>query len=60
MIQVWEFKCIVYKMVNLMSYVMYHTKLDIKGFVYLLVIADSLTKPLLGLFMNVSLLYVVL
>ena len=49
MIQAWKFKCIVYKMVSFMSYVMYHTKLDIKGFVCLLVLP--------GLFMNVSLPY---
>ena len=27
-------KCLVYKMVCLMSYVMYHSKSDIKGFVF--------------------------
>ena len=44
-------KRLVYKMVSLMSYVMYYTKSDIKGFVYIFVIVDSLTKLLPGLFM---------
>ena len=50
-------KCLVYKMASLMSYVIYHTKLDIKGFVCIFVIADSLTKLLPVLFMIVLLPY---
>ena len=50
-------KCLVYKMVSLMSYVMYHTKTDIKGFVSIFVKVDSLTKLLPGLFMIVLLPY---
>ena len=50
-------KCLVYKMVSLMSYVMYHTKSDIKGFVCIFVIVDRLTKLLPGLFMIVLLSY---
>ena len=42
-------------MVSLMSYVMYHTKSDIKVFVCMPVIVDSLTKLLPGLFMIVLL-----
>ena len=49
--------CVLYKMVSLMSYVMYHTKSDIKGFVCIFVIVDSLTKLLPGLFMIVLLPY---
>ena len=37
-------KCLVYKNPSLMSYVMYYTKSDIKGFVCIFVIVDSLTK----------------
>ena len=44
-------KCLVSKIVNLMFYVMYHTKSDIKGFVWMFVIVDSLTKRLPGLLM---------
>ena len=44
-------------MVSLMSYVMYHTKSDIKGFVCIFVIVDRLTKLLPGLFMIVLLSY---
>ena len=47
--------CVLYKMVSLMSYVMYHTKSDIKVFVCMPVIVDSLTKLLPGLFMIVLL-----
>ena len=47
--------CVLYKMVSLMSYVMYHTKSDIKEFVYMPVIVDCLTKLLPGLFMIVLL-----
>ena len=43
-------KCLVYKMVSLMPYVMYHTKSDLKGFVCKFVIVDRLTKLLPGLF----------
>ena len=50
-------KCLVYRMVSLMSYVMYHTKSVIKGFVCRFVIVDSLTKLLPGLFMIVLLPY---
>ena len=45
--------CLVYKMVSLMSYIMYHTKSDKKGFVCIFVIVDSLTKLLPGVFMIV-------
>ena len=45
-------KCLVYNMVSLMSYVNYHTKPDIKGFVSLFVIVVSLTKLSPGLFIN--------
>ena len=44
-------RCLVYKMVSLMSYVMYHTKSDIKQFVCIFLIVDSLTKLLPALFM---------
>ena len=47
--------CVMYKMVSLMSYVMYHTKSDITGFACVFVILDSLTKLLPGLFMIVLL-----
>ena len=50
--------CVLYNMVSLvslMTYIMYHTKSDIKGFVCILVIVDSLTKLLPGLFMIVLL-----
>ena len=47
--------CILYKMVSLMSYVMCHSKSDIKVFVCISVIVDSLTKLLPGLFMTVLL-----
>ena len=53
-------KCLVYTMDSLMSHVMYHTKSDIKGFVCIFVIVDSLTKLLPGLFMIVFLPYYVL
>ena len=53
-------KCLVYKMVSLMSYVIYHTKSDIKGFVCIFVIVDRLTKRLRGLFMIVLLSFYVL
>ena len=49
--------CILYTIVSLLSYVMFHTKSDIKGFVCILVIVDSLTKLLPGLFMIVLLLF---
>ena len=52
-----EIKCLVYKIVSLMSYVMYHTKSDIKGFVCIFVTVDRLTKLLPGLFMIVLLSY---
>ena len=48
-------KCLVYKKVSLMSYVMNHTKSDIKGFVCIFVLVDRLTKLLPGLFMIVLL-----
>ena len=44
-------KCLLYKM-SLMSFVMYHTKSDIKGFVCIFVIVDRLTKLFPGLFMS--------
>ena len=40
-----------------MSYVIYHTKSDIEGFVGIFVIVDRLTKPLPCLFMIVLLSY---
>ena len=40
-----------------MSYVMHHTKSDIKGFVCIFVLVDSLTKLLPDLFMIVLLPY---
>ena len=50
-------KCLVYKMVSLMSYVMYHIKSDIKGFVCIFVIIDRLMRcfiVLIVIFMNYS------
>ena len=50
-------KCLVSKMVILMSYVMHQTKSDIKEFVCIFVKVDRLTKLLPGLFMIVLLGY---
>ena len=48
-----EIKCLVYKMVSLLSYVIYNKKWDIKGFVGIFMIFDSLTKLLPDIFMIV-------
>ena len=48
-------KCLMYKMVSLMSYVMYNTKSVIKGFVCIFVVVDRLTKLLPELSMRVLL-----